>query len=80
MATLIKSDGTEIPNVDISALKHQQDMVGGYIEYVYFPTNRVAIVNEEGRLIGLPYNEVASIVAGCLLVGDVIIVDTNELN
>jgi len=80
MATLIKSDGTEAPNVDVSTLKHQQDMVGGYIEYVYFPHNRVAIVNEEGRLKGLPYNEVASVIAGVHLVGDVIIVDVNELN
>ena len=54
-----------------------QDAVGGYFEYVRctIPDGEI-LVNEEGRLLGLPVNEIASIYF-CprhqFVVGDVII-------
>ena len=38
-------------------LKAFQKIVGGYIETVTISSNMVLICNEEGRLIGLPFNE-----------------------
>lgn len=37
-------------------LKPLQDLVGGYIETVTMTMNSCLICNEEGRLLGLPYN------------------------
>ena len=41
-------------------LKEAQAFVGGYVEGVYFPNGDYLIVNEEGKLMGLPLNEEAS--------------------
>lgn len=80
MATLLKSDGSKELNVNISTLKKMQNMVGGYVEFVYLRDNELLIVNEEGRLTGLPHNDSASILYGAPLVGDVIHCSTNEVN
>lgn len=37
-------------------LKALQEYVGGYIETFTFSTDACVICNEEGRIIGLPYN------------------------
>ena len=37
-------------------LKTLQDYVGGYIETVTIASNKVVICNEEGLLMGMPYN------------------------
>ena len=42
----------DIPN----ELKSLQNAVGGYIETVPIYDDLVAICNEEGRIMGLPYN------------------------
>ena len=41
-------------------LKEAQAFVGGYVEGVPFPNGDYLIVNEEGKLMGLPLNEEAS--------------------
>lgn len=41
------------PANDLAALQH---LVGGYIETVTITSDLVVICNEEGRLLGLPYN------------------------
>ena len=41
-------------------LKEMQKFVGGYIEIVYAPNGDHIILNEEGRLNGLPINKKAS--------------------
>ena len=43
----------EIPNT----LEAMQAEVGGHIETVSFVTDCCIICNEEGRLLGLPYND-----------------------
>lgn len=42
----------EIPNT----LKALQEQVGGFIEVLTVATDMALICNEEGRLMGLPYN------------------------
>ena len=51
-----------------------QQAVGGYIESVTLCTDLVLIVNEEGRLLDLPYN---TTVAGLPLFGTIVAVSTN---
>ena len=41
-------------------LKAAQDFVGGYVEGITFPNGDYLIVNEEGKLMGLPINEQAT--------------------
>ena len=41
-------------------LKAAQEFVGGYVEGISFPNGDYLIINEEGKLIGLPINEEAS--------------------
>ena len=50
-----------IENVkDEPDLKAAQDFVGGYVECIPFPNGDYLIINEEGKLIGLPINEQAT--------------------
>lgn len=57
----------EIPNT----LEAMQEAVGGYIETLTFATDCAAIVNEEGKLRGLPVNFE---LLGEVLVGNVLFV------
>ena len=41
-------------------LKAAQDFVGGYVEGITFPNGDYLIINEEGKLMGVPLNEKAS--------------------
>jgi hypothetical protein len=68
IAKLIKTDGTmvSIEPADGKAftLEELQKFVGGYIQIIR-PPSRVGallVVNEEGRLIGLPFNPAASLI------------------
>ena len=78
MARLLKSSGEILPNVSISTLKEMQELVGGYIEFVYTEKKLVLIVNEEGLIISLPVNQMASEIADQVIVGDVIEVPESE--
>ena len=42
-------------------LKAAQEFVGGYVECITFPNGDVLIVNEEGKLRGLPLNPEATL-------------------
>ena len=45
---------------DEPTLKSAQEFVGGRVEGITFPNGDYLIINEEGKLIGLPINEEAS--------------------
>lgn len=70
-ALLIKSNGqSEEVTID-NTLESLQKAVGGYIETCRICTDAVAIVNEEGRLLGLPVNRALPFFVGdVLIVGD----------
>lgn len=80
MARLLKASGEILPNVSIDTLKDMQDLVGGYIEFVYTLEDSVLIVNEEGLINQLPLNVGASMLTGHKIVGDVIQVPIDEFN
>lgn len=63
-AKIYKADGSIIdikPNngTDFS-LEELQEIVGGYIEIVGLMDNEIMVINEEGKLIDLPFNENAT--------------------
>ena len=64
MAKFIKTDGTikEVIPKDRKefSLKELQKFVGGLIQMVSLPSGKEIIVNDEGKLIGLPKNEEAT--------------------
>ena len=80
MAQWIKADGTiEIvkpANGKQFSLDELQKFVGGYIEMV--PYAKYVYCNEEGRLKGLPQNQIATLMFNMLLVGDVILCSPQE--
>lgn len=84
MATIIKANGTvsEITpkNGTDFSLKELRDVVKGYIEIVNLPDGRIMVVNEEGKLYGLPINQQATNLYGYeIIVGDVLVCKRNEV-
>ena len=66
MATIFHTDGTREKvspaNGSDFRLEEMQRMVGGIIEIVYFEDNTVMVINEEGKLLGLPLNMDATVI------------------
>ena len=64
METKINTDAAEFKIIENSKdepdLKAAQDFVGGYVEGIPFPNGDYLIVNEEGKLKGLPLNPEAT--------------------
>ena len=63
-------------------LEEMQKYVGGYIELIYLNDGMVLVVNEEGLILNLPYNERATNTALAEgkehhIVGDVLLIGTN---
>ena len=48
-------------NKDEPDLKTAQDFVGGMVECITWPNGDLLIINEEGKLIGLPLNPEATL-------------------
>ena len=65
MAKWIKADGNV---VDVSpknagkcfTLEELKSFVGGWIECIHVSLKQVMVINEEGKLMNLPYNAVAA--------------------
>ena len=79
MATLVKTDGQVVEDYDVSSLEKLQEAVGGYIQIVTVDREMCLVVNEEGLLMGLEQNIWASMIAGSIIVGDVIYMKRNEI-
>ena len=64
METKINTDAAEFKIIEDSKdepdLKAAQDFVGGYVEGIPFPNGDYLIINEEGKLKGLPLNPEAT--------------------
>jgi hypothetical protein len=60
-------------------LEEAQGLVGGLVEMVRSPTHRdwQILVNEEGLLEGLPFNEEATKICGTGIVGPAIVLKGN---
>ena len=91
MAKIIKTSGVTIEvsprNGTDFQLDELQEFVGGYIEIVYLDNGQMMVVNEEGKLEGLPYNPLATMIvaskckylSGDIIVGDVLVCDGNQV-
>jgi len=92
MARLIFTDGSikhvEPKNGTDFQLEELKDFVGGYIEILHLrESNQLMVVNEEGKLLGLDFNLIASTVAQCCnacgqddyIVGNVLICRKEEV-
>jgi len=79
MAYLINANPNKKTKVNLNGgLKQRQELVGGYIEYVHLKDGGSLIVNEEGRLRDLPFNQIASNLAGKIITGNVILISKIE--
>ena len=83
MAKIIKANGevieTEPKNGKYFQLEELRDVVKGYIEIVRL-RDGFMIVNEEGKLMGLPINTKATEMAHETIVGDVLVCDRSQIN
>lgn len=85
MAKLIRANGEvveiEPKDKDSFTLDEMQGYVNGWIEVVYLASGDVMVVNEEGKLNGLPINEKATELYGSIdtIVGDVMIINRNQI-
>lgn len=64
MAIIVKANG-HIENVEPKnkrdfSLEELQKIVGGYIEIVPLDNDQIIVLNEEGKLMGLKVNEIAT--------------------
>ena len=91
MATLIRVNGsreTVTPaTTPAFTLEEMHTFVGGYIEVLQFGDGSIMVLNEEGKLIGLPYNPLATLYAkarvdllpGDYIAGDAVVVSQQEM-
>ena len=84
MAQIIKADGTKIDVIPKNGTDFQlselQEIVGGYIEIVFTKDDQLMVVNDEGKLNGLPINEEATKLVGYdLIVGDVLVCASSQI-
>ena len=84
MAQIIKADGTKIDvepkNGRDFQLSELQKVVGGYIETVNTIDGRLMIVNDEGKLKGLPFNQEATkLIRYDVIVGDVLVCSRKQI-
>lgn len=55
------------------SLKELQDIVKGYIEFIYLPDNSVLCINEEGKMLEMRRNNTATMLAKDVLKNDFIV-------
>lgn len=82
MPVLFKEDGGEenFGLMENIGLEFAQDKVGGYVTIVRFgPDNKgMMLVDEEGEMKLLPYNAEASFLAGRIILGHALVIQTNK--
>ncbi len=88
MATILKTNGerkeVSPKNGSDFQLDELQSIVGGYIEILNLSNNRLMLVNEEGKIYGLPYNHEATelvVKEGYhdVIVGDVLVCENSQV-
>lgn len=72
------SNGTDF------SLEELNEIVGGYIEIVHLSSTQIMVVNEDGKLMDLPLNVYATMIARIAghkdtIVGNVLVCDTNKI-
>lgn len=82
MPFILKTDGTMETIEKKPTLERLQEIVGGLIQYVPVNSGGFLYCNEEGKLIGLPDNNYATMIArlfaGDYIAGDVVVYSPEE--
>lgn len=77
--TLLYKPGESAPSHPMPAngktwtLDEVQGLVGGYVELIGLPEGLSMLVDEDGRMKGLPLNQGASLLAGVPIVGTALV-------
>lgn len=70
MATALKIEvNGDISRIEINSLEELNDAVGGYIEFIHFTDVAHAYINEDGKALNLPYNELATYLCNKFKIG-----------
>lgn len=79
---ILACDGTSLTTENKMTLQEMQNCVAGYIELVRTPnhSDKVLVVNEEGRINGDLFNQQASEYAGQRIYGQAILMDITDLD
>lgn len=64
---------------EFEILRALQNAVGGYFTVLRLRDGRVMVTNEEGDIKNLPYNSLASGLAGDKIVGDVVVMSDADM-
>ncbi len=82
MATVLKTNGVRMDLVGENdgklSLAQIQFGVGGYFSPIWI-IDQYMLVNDEGRMKGLPINQKASEIYGKIIIGDVILCSEEEM-
>ena len=90
MAKIIKASGEQIEVAPMNGndfkLEELQTIVGGLVEIVWLPNNEdIMVINEEGKLMNLPFNKEATKIYydsfgyDDTIVGDVLLCKNNQV-
>lgn len=89
MAKIIQANGETIDvnpqNGNDFKLAELQTIVDGYIEIIWLPNEEIMVINEEGKLIGLPINNEATKIYhdafgfNDVIVGDVLLCSKSQV-
>ena len=89
MARVLKVSGdvkrVEPANGTDFSLEELKEFVDGYIEIIQLPNNEIMVINENGKVVDLPFNELATniyqelIYKGDYIAGDALICDKEQV-
>lgn len=60
-------------------LPELQAAVGGLIELVHLPDGRIMVVNDEGVILRMEVNTIASVIARQVICGNVLLIEASEI-
>jgi hypothetical protein len=77
---IIRTNGEVEHHAQPLTFEKAREVVGGYIEVVTLkrPQAHSILVNEDGRPLNLPLNAAATKFCGRLLLGDVVLIETQQ--
>lgn len=77
MAKIIMVDGTELI-LDILSIESLQKAIGGPIDVIRLPDRGRILINDEGAVLGLQVNRIASQLYGQRILGNVVLLEKDD--
>ena len=75
---IIRVESAKAPLNRKLTLENLQKSVGGIIELIFIDSTTLMIINQEGLILGLPRNRIASRMANRTIVGDVVVLTDSD--